>query len=76
MSEAALPQMNLEEFLPWQESQEHRHELVDGQPVAMAGAKRKHDRIVTNALVRIGARLEGGPCSPFTADTTVVDALA
>lgn len=64
--------MSLEEFLPWQEGQEQRYELVDGQSVAMAGAKLKHDCIVTNALVRIGSRLEGSPCRPFTADVTVV----
>jgi Uma2 family endonuclease len=72
MSEATLPRMSLEEFLPWQESQEQRYELVDGQPVAMAGAKQKHDIIVTNALIGIGAKLAGNPCRAFTADQTVV----
>lgn len=72
MSEAALPRMSLEEFLPWQENQEQRYELVDSQPVAMAGAKLKHDRIVTNALMRIGTKLDGTQCRPFTADVTVV----
>lgn len=72
MSEAVLPRMSLEEFLPWQEGQEQRCELVDGQPVAMAGAKQKHDIIVTNALIRIGGKLDGTPCRPFTADITVV----
>jgi len=72
MSEAALPRMSLEEFLPWQESQEQRYELVDGQPVAMAGARQQHDRIVANALIRIGGKLDGDPCRPFTADQTVV----
>ena len=72
ISEAALPSMTLEEFLDWQEGQERRYELVDGQPMAMAGAKQKHDRIATNALIRIGGKLDGGPCRPFTADQTVV----
>jgi len=72
MSEAALPRMTLEEFLPWQEFQEQRYELVDGQPVAMAGAKQKHDVIVMNAAMRIGTKLDGTPCRPFSADQTVV----
>ena len=71
MSEAALPPMSLEDFLAWQEGQEQRYELVDGQPVAMAGARLKHDRIVTNALIRIGGKLDSSPCRPFTADVTV-----
>jgi Uma2 family endonuclease len=73
MSEAALPsRMNLEEFLPWQEHREKRYELVDGQPVAMAGAKQTHDRIVVNSIIRIGGKLDGNPCRPFSADLTVV----
>ena len=72
MSEAVLPRMSLEDFLDWQEGQEQRYELVDGRPMAAAGAKQKHDRIVTNAFIRIGGKLDGDPCRPFTADQTVV----
>ena len=36
--------MTIEEFLTWQADQEQRFEFVDGQPVAMAGAKLRHDR--------------------------------
>jgi Uma2 family endonuclease len=73
MSEAALPpRMSLKQFLDWQEGQEQRYELVDGEPVAMAGAKQKHDRIVMNAVMRIGTKLDGNPCRPFSADQTVV----
>jgi Uma2 family endonuclease len=66
MSEAALPpRMSLEDFLEWQEGerqegQELRYELVDNRPVAMAGAQ-QHDRIVTNALIRIAGKLDGDP---------------
>ncbi len=73
MSEAAVPpRTSLEDFLEWQEGQEQRYELVDGQPMAMAGAKQKHDRIVMNAAMRIGTKLDGDPCRPFSADQTVV----
>lgn len=72
MSEAALSRVSLEDFLGWQEGQEQRYELVDGQPTAMAGAKQKHDRIVMNAVMRIGTKLDGNPCRPFSAGQTVV----
>jgi len=70
MSEA-IHRMGPDEFLDWCQYQEERYELVDGVPVAMAGAQRRHDQIVVNAMLAIGPRLRGGPCRPFTADTGV-----
>ena len=70
MSEA-IHRMEPEEFLEWCQHQEERHELVSGVPVAMAGAQRRHDQIVVNAMLAIGPGLRGGPCRPFTADTAV-----
>ena len=49
MSEA-IHRMEPEEFLEWCQHQEERHELVSGVPVAMAGAQRRHDQIVVNAM--------------------------
>ena len=72
MSEARLPSMTLAEFLPWHASQEGRFDFVDGQPVAMAGAKRKHDRIVVNIIVRLGGRIGRPGCELFTADVAVI----
>lgn len=48
-----------------------RFELIDGQIVAMAGASRRHNRIVAAALRLIGNALVGRPCEPFTADTRI-----
>lgn len=70
MSEA-IHRMEPEEFLGWCQHQDERHELVSGVPVAMAGAQRRHDQIVVNAMLAIGPGLRGGPCRPFTADTGV-----
>jgi Uma2 family endonuclease len=71
MSERAVHRMTADEFLEWDEFQESRHELVDGLPVAMAGAKRRHDQIVVNAIVSIGGQLGSGRCRVCTADTAV-----
>lgn len=71
MSEPAVRRMTANEFLAWNEGQEQRHELVDGIPVAMAGARRRHDRVVVNVLVALGGHLGVGQCHPFSSDTAV-----
>ncbi|MFC7473979.1 Uma2 family endonuclease [Dankookia sp. GCM10030260] len=58
-------------FLSWLESQERRHELVDGAPRAMVGATQRHDRVVTTLLVALATRLRGSPCRTGTADTAI-----
>jgi Uma2 family endonuclease len=66
--------MTIEEFLSWQTDQEDRFELVDGQPVAMAGAKLRHDRMAVNAIseIRRQLRATGSPCDAFTADIGIL----
>ena len=71
MSERAVHRMTADEFLEWDEFQTDRHELVDGLPVAMAGAKRRHDQIVVNAIISIGVQLGSGRCRVFSDDTAV-----
>lgn len=71
MSEHAIRLMTAEEFLEWSLSQPLRHELVYGVPMAMAGAKRRHDRIVMKLHSLLDQRLAGHHCLPFTADTAV-----
>ena len=67
----AAIRMTSDEFLDWLQGQDVRHELVGGVPVAMAGARRRHDRIVVNTLAALHAQLRGKSCQPFTADTAV-----
>lgn len=72
MSERAVLGMTADDFLLWHEQQQdRRYELVDGVPVAIAGARRRHDQGVVNGLVALGAQLGVGPCRPFTSDTAV-----
>lgn len=71
MSERAVRRMTADEFLEWDQFQADRHELVDGLPVAMVGARRGHDQIVVNAIMEVGGQLRGGPCRVFTGDTAV-----
>jgi Uma2 family endonuclease len=67
--------MTIPEFLHWQELQEDRYELVDGEPVLhrmMSGASQRHDRITLNMLLLLGNNLRGGPCRPTTADVAIM----
>ncbi|WP_207460700.1 Uma2 family endonuclease [Azospirillum sp. SYSU D00513] len=64
--------MGPEEFLRWIVTQDRRHELVDGEPVMMAGANRRHDRIASTALRLVGNQLEGRDCQPFTSDIALL----
>jgi Uma2 family endonuclease len=63
--------MSAEEFLEWGLRQEQRYELVDGVPVAMAGAKQRHDLIVLNAHAVLHTHLRGKKYRGFTADIAV-----
>lgn len=74
MSEAKRQRMTIAEFLRWQEFQEDRYELVDGEPQLhrlMSGASRRHDRITMNALLMLGNQLRGHRCQPITADVAI-----
>jgi len=67
----AIRTMSQDEFLAWARDRDQRHELVDGVPVAMAGAKRRHDQIVVNTIRELSTQLRGAVCRPFTPDTAV-----
>jgi Uma2 family endonuclease len=62
--------MTIAEFLAWQAGQDQLYELVDGRPVAKAGAKLRHDRVTGNAFSEIRRQLRaiGSPCDAFTSD--------
>lgn len=60
-----------EQFTAWVSGQEERYELVEGEVILMAGAGRRHDRIVVNLTTAIHSQLRGGPCQTFTGDTYV-----
>jgi Uma2 family endonuclease len=71
MSERAIERMGADEFLEWHLAQDQRYELVDGVPVAMAGGKQRHDRVVVNAIAALASQPGTGACQPFTSDTAV-----
>jgi Uma2 family endonuclease len=66
------PEMSLEEFLAWEAAQSTKHEFVDGEIYAMAGASRAHGTIALNlaALIRPAIRKSG--CQAYLADMKVI----
>jgi Uma2 family endonuclease len=74
VSDRAMRLMTVEEFLAWQTEQDQLYELVDGLPLAMAGAKLRHDRVTANAIRNIGNQLRAAnsPCDAFTDDVGVL----
>ena len=71
MSQAADDRLTEAQFFAWLQLQETRYELVDGQPQAMVGATRRHDRIVANTIAALHGRLRGGRCVVNTVDTAI-----
>jgi Uma2 family endonuclease len=71
VAELARKKLSIAEFYEWVATQERKYELVDGEPVMMAGANRRHDRIAANGIRALGNQLDGQTCQPFTSDTFV-----
>ena len=71
MGDLARNGLSLEQFYDWVAAQERNYELVDGEPVMMAGANRRHNRIAANAMRVVGNQLLGHKCQPFTSDTFI-----
>jgi len=60
-----------EEYLVAEKSAKEKHELHQGQMVAMSGASLEHNRIVSSIVVEIGAHLKGKSCEIFGSDLRV-----
>lgn len=49
--------LSTEDFLAWEEQQDTKHELVGGKVYAMAGAKKRHERIKVNIVYHLRSKL-------------------
>ncbi|MFN7714296.1 MAG: Uma2 family endonuclease [Pseudanabaenaceae cyanobacterium] len=63
--------MSYEEYLAWEETQETRHNYIDGLVVAMAGSSRNHNRVALNSFKVLDNALSDRPCEVFIADIKV-----
>ncbi|MFZ4704192.1 MAG: Uma2 family endonuclease [Candidatus Methylumidiphilus sp.] len=60
-----------EDYLQGELLSEIKHEYLDGQVYAMAGASRNHERIAGNMFGEIRNWLKNSPCEPFASDMKV-----
>lgn len=63
--------VSIDDYLAGELASETRHEYSGGYVYAMAGAKNVHNRIASNFLAAVHARLRGMPCEAFNSDTKV-----
>jgi len=58
------------DYLAVEEHSEHRHELIDGVIVAMAGGSDEHNALAGRLAMLLGVRIQGiqGPCRYYTPD--------
>lgn len=61
----------VEEYLRMEETAETKHEFVNGEVVAMAGASRAHNEIVANIMREVGLCLKGKECGVYPSDLRV-----
>ncbi|MDG4597656.1 MAG: Uma2 family endonuclease [Candidatus Contendobacter sp.] len=60
--------LSVEDYLAFEERSEIKHEYINGEIYAMAGASVRHNRIAGNLFARLLAHLRGSPCQVFFAD--------
>lgn len=60
-----------EEYLSFEACSETKHEYLDGEIYAMAGARSRHNAICANAIGELRNLVRGGPCRVFTSDQRI-----
>lgn len=65
-----LNHLNIPDYLQGEKVSEIKHEYVDGQVLAMAGASVNHHRISRNLLTRLSAQLPAS-CEAFVSDMLI-----
>src|ERR1044071_8635235 len=64
--------LSVAEYLAGEKESPTRHEFVNGQVYAMAGASDKHNRIAGNIYARLTLDMDDGSCEPFISDMKVM----
>ena len=65
---AKKPVMTVDEYLAWEETQEERHDFVNGEIFAMSGADEGHVTVTGNIYIALRHHLAGTPCRTFMVD--------
>lgn len=62
------PRFDEQAYLDWEAQQAEKHEYLDGEVFAMAGASDAHVTVAGNLFMALRTHLRGGPCSVFISD--------
>ncbi|MBS3951991.1 MAG: Uma2 family endonuclease [Methylomicrobium sp.] len=60
-----------QDYLEGEKLSEIKHEYIDGDVYAMAGASKNHERITMNLTREFGNHLKNKPCEPFASDVKI-----
>lgn len=63
--------VTIQDYLEGELHGEIKHEYINGQVYAMAGASSNHNRLVANLSRQLGNHLRHTPCEPFASDMKV-----
>ncbi len=62
------PYFSEKEYLLFEQTSDIKHEFIDGELYAMAGAGTNHNRITATLTRHFGNHLDGKPCEVFASD--------
>lgn len=65
---AQTPLFSAADYLAWEAAQPERHEYVDGEVFAMAGAEDRHVTVAGNLYITLRQHLSGTPCRTYMSD--------
>ena len=67
-SAAQTPIFSAADYLAWEGTQAERHEFVDGEVFAMAGAEDRHVTVAGNLYITLRQHLSGSACRTYMSD--------
>ena len=65
---APQPTFSAADYLAWEAEQADRHEFLDGEVFAMAGAEDRHVTVAMNFAFALRQHLSGSPCRTYMSD--------
>lgn len=66
-----IGQLSVRDYLEGELISPIKHEYIDGEVYAMAGASSNHNRLMANIVREFGVHLKNTPCEPFGSDMKV-----
>ena len=71
MSAESISSMIIEEYLAGERTSSAKHEFLNGQVYALAGASRNHNLIVANLIAELHSQLKQRSCTVFPSDLRI-----